>query len=146
MSPPASPTSTSASRQEHSALILKLYENRMLMHQLDTFLHTIQAIAHEKASNNAVVTEKLKKAIRTCQQTQAIAPGIIISNDERSMHTDTLLRVYQNLRAATDLRMGTLNVFLDSVSYFVTHKDVHLRDGMVSTKMVELVNRFAMFL
>ena len=62
------------------------------------------------------------------------------------MHTDTLLRVYQNLRAATDLRMGTLNVFLDSVSYFVTHKDVHLRDGMVSTKMVELVNRFAMFL
>jgi len=49
--------------------------------------------------------------------------------------------VYQELRSARDLRMGFLNIFLDT-----SYKDMHLRDGMVSTKMVELVNRFTVFL
>jgi len=39
------------------------------------------------------------------------------------------MMVYQELCSATDLRMGTLNVFLDTMCY----KDVHLHDGMVST-------------
>ena len=50
--------------------------------------------------------------------------------------------VYQELRSARDLRMGTLNIFVDTMCY----KDMHLRDGMVSRKMVELVNRFTVFL
>jgi len=44
-------------RQKRKALILKLYDNRIQMYQLDTFLRTMQTIAREKTINNVMVTK-----------------------------------------------------------------------------------------
>jgi hypothetical protein len=112
------------------------------MHQLDTFWFVMQAIASERVRDNTVLTRRVERELRRCAQAEAIFPGKVVTDQERRMDGGDIYNRFQHLSNDTNLRVGVLNVFYDAVAFYISHKSDRLADGLVATKMVELVNRF----
>ena len=125
---------------EHS--VRALYDRRVRMHQLDTFWAVMQSIASERLHDNYALTKSVETELRRCDQDQPIFPGKVVNDYERNLSAHDVHERYQQLCRDTNRRLGVLCVFYDAMQYYISNKSDRLADGMVATKLVEMVNRF----
>lgn len=118
-----------------------LYDRRVRMYQVDTFWDAMQSIASQQLQDNFTLTQKIQTELRRCDQKNTIVPAKVLNDYERNMSGRDIHETYQQLCRETDWRLGVLCVLCDAVQYYLSSKSERLANGMVATKLVELVNR-----
>lgn len=127
---------------QYKHTLRKLYDHRVQKHQLNTFWYAMESIGIQKIQDNTTLTRLVVLELSRRKADNPIIATTLLSRTEREMDENELLALYLQVCEETKQRMDLLGVFYDSVASYISGKSDRLADGMVATKLVELLNRF----